>query len=60
MTKLAKLTLVDAVCESCGHEFEDYIHDTEERLECPKCKGTAAPQLTKVYPHPVHKSWQVR
>lgn len=48
--RLLKLTVVDCRC-GCGHEFEEFIHDTDERPECPECGEHAIPQLQKIHPH---------
>jgi Zn finger protein HypA/HybF involved in hydrogenase expression len=58
--RLMKKRIVDAECPKCGHRWEDFIDDSDELVECPKCETKAKPIFGgKLYPHPKSSSWSV-
>jgi len=32
-------------CEDCGHRFETLVFSSNEKVSCPKCKGTHLKRL---------------
>lgn len=33
------MPVYEYTCEACAHDFEQFVHTTKARVECPKCHG---------------------
>lgn len=46
MGGIVYMALIDFKCENCGEDFFEIVNNDEEKVVCPKCKGTS---IIRVY-----------
>jgi putative FmdB family regulatory protein len=44
-------------CNECGHQFEEYVDDDNEKPKCPKCKKDDTRRVVGQPAHRKHSSW---